>query len=52
MFKTTGLKRRNQMPVYYNQRDEIADTLMQQKGASTFDYGLAGLGSAAPAVRP
>ena len=34
------------MPAYYNQRDEIADTLMQQKGASAFDYGLAGLGSA------
>ena len=34
------------MPAYYNQRDEIADTLMQQKGASTFDYGLAGLGRA------
>ena len=40
------------MPAYYNQRDEIADTLMQQKGASTFDYGLAGLGSAAPAPSP
>ena len=40
------------MPAYYNQRDEIADTLMQQKGASTFDYGLAGLGSAAPAMSP
>jgi hypothetical protein len=34
------------MPMYNNQRDEIADTLMQQRGASTFDYGLAGLGSA------
>ena len=32
------------MPAYYNKRDEIADTLMQQKGASAFDYGLAGLG--------
>ena len=40
------------MPRYDNQRDEIADTLMQQKGASTFDYGLAGLGSAAPAASP
>ena len=36
------------MPMYNNQRDEIADTLMAQKGASTFDYGLAGLGSAQP----
>ena len=40
------------MPRYDNQRDEIADTLMQQRGASTFDYGLAGLGSAAPAQSP
>ncbi len=34
------------MLMYGNQRDDIADSLMQQRGASTFDYGLAGLGSA------
>ena len=40
------------MPAYGNQRDEIADTLMQQRGASTFDYGLAGLGSAQQPMSP
>ena len=40
------------MPMYDRSRDDIADTLMQQRGASTFDYGLAGLGSAAPAQSP
>jgi hypothetical protein len=41
------------MPMYNpNQRDDIADTLMQQRGASTFDYGLAGLGSAQQAMVP
>ena len=39
------------MPMYGNmnygsQRDDIADTLMQQQGRSAFDFGLAGLASA------
>ena len=37
---------------YNNQRDDIADSLMAQKGASTFDYGLAGLGSARQPMSP
>jgi hypothetical protein len=36
----------------YDPRDEISDALMKQRGASAFDYGLAGLGSAAPAMSP
>ena len=37
---------------YGNQRDDIADSLMAQQQRTPFDYGLAGLGAAAPAASP
>ena len=46
------------MPMYGNMygtpRDDVADSLMnqQQKPMSTFDYGLAGMGSAAQPIAP
>jgi hypothetical protein len=36
----------------YDPRDDVTDAVMKQRGATPFDYGLAGLGSAAPAQSP
>lgn len=36
----------------YDPREDITDTLMKQQGAGPLSYGLAGLGSAAPAASP
>jgi hypothetical protein len=36
----------------YDPRDDITNQLMQRQGASPLDYGMAGLGSAAPAASP